>query len=47
MDGTDVGDLFNKGFCTIIPEIIRGVWQEIKEANDAKIEEVRFYCFIW
>ncbi|CAH1101779.1 unnamed protein product [Psylliodes chrysocephalus] len=40
MDGTDVGDLFNKGFCTIIPEIIRGVWQEIKEANDAKIEEV-------
>jgi len=32
--------LFNAAFCAILPDIIRGVWQEVKDGNEARLEKI-------
>ncbi|CAG9853990.1 unnamed protein product [Phyllotreta striolata] len=38
MDDPELCDLFNEGFCSLMPDIVKDVWEEAKEANDPWLE---------
>ncbi|XP_056631180.1 uncharacterized protein LOC130441489 [Diorhabda sublineata] len=39
MDGAELQDLFNRAMKSIVPDIIKIVWEEIRAANEPEIED--------